>query len=143
MEGLAPPLELLISVKSAIECGESVRVGILKYVSNNKSEFAQTVGRWLFALDQNGKHQELIKSIKSSYRQAVLRVLEQGLRGQSIMPILTELEKEINEACNREIEQFIALLPLKLLIPLLLFQFPAYLLLLLGPLLKNFLGAFS
>lgn len=142
MEGLAPPLELLIVVKSSLECGESVRTGVSKYIGSNKSDFAQTVSRWLFAFDQNGKHQEILRSIPSSHRQATLRVLEQGLMGQSIMPTLVELEKEIDYACKREIEEFIALLPIKLLVPLLLFQFPAYLILLLGPLLKNFLGAF-
>ncbi len=141
MEGLAPPLELLITVKSSLECGESVRTGILKYISTSRSEFAQTVSRWLFALDQNGKHLDIVKLIKSSHRQSILNVLEQGLRGQSIMFVLTELEKEMNDACKREMEQYIALLPIKLLIPLLLFQFPAYLILILGPLIKNFLGA--
>jgi hypothetical protein len=142
MEGLAPPLELLIVVKSALECGESVRTGIKKFLTSNQSEFAQIVSRWLFAMDQNAKPQDIVKSLSSSHRQALLRVLEQGLRGQTIMGLLVELEKEINDACAREIEQFIALLPIKLLVPLLLFQFPAYLILLLGPLIKQFLGAF-
>ena len=142
MEGLAPPLELLIAVKGSLECGGSVRAGISKFISTSKSDFTQIVSRWLFAMDQGGKPQEILSAVKSSHRQAILRVLEQGIKGQSIMPVLVELEKEIDEACKREIEQFIALLPIKLLVPLLLFQFPAYLILLLGPLLKNFLGAF-
>ena len=142
MEGLAPPLELLLTVKSSLECGESVRSGILKYISLDKTDFAPIVSQWLFAMDQNGKHHDIVNQLASQYRQAVLNVLESGLKGQSIMPILIELEKEIHDASQRELAQLIALLPIRLLVPLLLFQFPAYLILLLGPLIKNFLRVF-
>ncbi|MEN0059151.1 MAG: hypothetical protein AAGB31_09985, partial [Bdellovibrio sp.] len=52
--------------------------------------------------------------------------------------VLNRLEEEIIEACREEMAERLAQLPFILLVPLLLFQFPAFLLLLFGPLLNNF-----
>ena len=143
MEGLAPPLELLITVRSAIEGGESVRTGVLRYVNRGTGDFPTVVGQWILAFDQGGNVEELLRRIPSVYRVSILRILMQGMKGQSIFALLVELEKELIEATQREIDKFIVLLPIKLLIPLLLLQFPAYLILLLGPLLKQLLEGLS
>lgn len=141
MEGVAPPLELLIVVKSSLECGESVRTGIRNYLRSSSHEFTSVVRQWMFLLDQNMTTQALLDDVPSPYRRALFRVLQQGLQGQSILPTLKELEIEIKEASQREIDRFISLLPIKMLVPLLLFQFPAYLILLLCPLVRKFMDA--
>lgn len=76
--------------------------------------------------------------LSSLYRRSLLQILERGLRGEAVYSVLLQLETELVEACQEEISNKVARLPFILLIPLLLFQFPAFLMLLFGPLLQNF-----
>ena len=55
------------------------------------------------------------------------------------MEYLKDLEKEIMEVCKEDLEKHLEKLPYICLIPLMLFQFPAFLLLLIGPLVLNLL----
>lgn len=138
MEGIAPPLELLMCVKRAIESGQSVKSGVLRYVQRSDGDFSAVVTRWLGHLQQGLEPQACLDQISSSHRKMLLQVLERGMRGETIYPVLVQLEEEIIEACQEEISTKIAQLPIIMLVPLLLFQFPAFLLLLFGPLLQNF-----
>lgn len=138
MEGLAPPLALLLCVKRAIEKGQSVKQGILLYIKKERGEFVTTVTLWLGLLQQGQDPKDAIQRLSSPHRRTLLQVLERGLRGESIHTVLVRLEEELVEACNEELTNKIAQLPFIMLIPLLLFQFPAFLLLLFGPLLQNF-----
>ncbi|WII72732.1 hypothetical protein QJS83_02465 [Bdellovibrio sp. 22V] len=138
MEGLAPPLELLLSIKRSIEKGQSVKQGVLSYVKKNRGEFPAQVTQWLALLQQGQDPRECVQGISSLHRRTLLQILERGLRGESIYNVLLRLEEELIESCHEEITNKIAQLPFLLLIPLLLFQFPAFLMLLFGPLLKNF-----
>jgi hypothetical protein len=63
--------------------------------------------------------------------------VERGCNGQPVIEYLEGLEKEIDFASHAELDLHISTLQFKALIPLLLFQFPAYLVLLLGPLLRE------
>lgn len=138
VEGIAPPLELLICVKRSIEKGQSVKQGVLLYVKRGQGDFVLIVTRWLGLLQQGHDTRECIQGIASLYRRTLLQILERGLRGESIHAVLLRLEEEIIEACNDELANKISQLPFLMLIPLLLFQFPAFLMLLFGPLLQNF-----
>lgn len=143
MESLAPPLELLIEVKRNIEKGHSTRQGVLLYLKKSRSEFATDVSRWFTWVQQGQKidsstaRQRL--NCTSTSRIALFELLERGLRGESIYQQLQMLETEIKEACHDEQARYLARLPFLMLIPLLFFMFPAYLLLLFGPLLSQFL----
>ena len=142
MESVAPPLELVMALKSSLESGDSLRVGLVQYLRRSKSLFAEDVARWLVTFDRGGDIEGILSEIQSPYRRAILRICGQGLRGQSVLPSLKEIEEELKDATERELQSFISMLPIKLLLPLLLFQFPAYMILLLGPLLRRFLGSF-
>ncbi|MGZ3774902.1 MAG: hypothetical protein ACXVCY_01075 [Pseudobdellovibrionaceae bacterium] len=138
MEGIAPPLELLNHVKRSIEKGQSVKQGVLSYIKNGNGEFVAVVTQWLGHLQQGHDTKTCIQEVESIYRRTLLHVLERGLRGESIHTVLLQLEGEIIEACHDELTNKISQLPFLLLVPLLLFQFPAFLMLLFGPLLQNF-----
>ncbi|WP_373998548.1 hypothetical protein [Bdellovibrio bacteriovorus] len=138
MEGLAPPLELLSSVKRAIEKGQSVKQGVLHYIKKHDGEFPLIVTQWLALLQQGQDPKECIQGLSSLHRRTLLQILERGLRGEAIHGVLVRLEEELIEACNEEITNKIARLPFIMLVPLLIFQFPAFLVLLFGPLLQNF-----
>lgn len=138
MEGVAPPLELLLAVKRTLEKGQPTKLGVHHYLKNHEGEFALVVAQWLALLQQGQDTQTLISSIASQHRQILLQLLERGLRGEAIYNMLATLEEEILEACHEELTNILARLPFILLVPLLLLQFPAFLLLLFGPLLHNF-----
>ena len=138
MEGVAPPLALLSCVKRSIEKGQSVKQGVLLYIKKGEGEFPSMVMRWMALLQQGQDTRACIETLSSPHRRALLQVLERGLRGESIHGVLISLEEEMIEACKEEITNKLARLPFIMLIPLLLFQFPAFLMLLFGPLLQNF-----
>ncbi|WP_413585754.1 hypothetical protein [Bdellovibrio sp. HCB274] len=138
MEGVAPPLALLLCVKRALEKGQPVKSGVLNYLKRHQGDFSAVVAQWLALLQQGLLTHGLINEVSSPHRQVLLQVLERGMRGEAVYNVLVSLESEMIEACEDEISTKLARLPFLLLIPLLLFQFPAFLLLLFGPLLQNF-----
>lgn len=138
MESIAPPLALILQVKRSIERGQSVRQGIVSYLKRAEDDFSPVVVQWM-ALMQQGQDPNLRLAAEISiYRKMLLQLLERGLRGESIYNMILQLEQETTEACQDEINEKIARLPFQLLVPLLIFQFPAFLMLLFGPLLQNF-----
>ncbi len=138
MEYLAPPLQLITEIKRAIESGASVRSGVLVYIQNSTSEFSRDVSKWISWQDRGLDVSSLVQGQKSRYRRSLLELLGRGLQGEGIYSYLLMLEVETIEACDDEISRKITKLPFLLLVPLLLMQFPAFLLLLFGPLLENF-----
>ena len=139
MESLAPPLELLIEVKRSIEKGQSTRQGILSYIKKSKSTFRDDVSKWFIWVQQGQKIDSIMLQQRSISRKALFQLLERGLRGEAIYSQLQMMEQEIKEACQDEQAKYLARLPFLMLVPLLFLMFPAYLLLLFGPLLTEFL----
>ena len=138
MESVAPPLSLLLMVKRSLEKGQPAKMGVLHYLKKEEGPFPQLVSKWLAHLQQGQATHELLRSEESMHRRVLLQLLERGMRGEAIYTPLSQLEDEIIEACNHELAQKLAKLPFLLLIPLLLLQFPAFLMLLFGPLIQNF-----
>lgn len=139
MEGLAPPLKCLIQIQSSIANGESVRSSIARYLQIVLVDdpFAMTVRQFMFAWEQGHDWRAMLRNVESAHRRALIEVLACGLSGQSISAHLESLRTEMCAACDLEIREHLEMLPLKMLAPLLLFQFPAFLLLLFGPLLRH------
>lgn len=143
MEGLAPPLKLAIEMQSSLANGESIRSGIARFASQSNEDFARTVRRFMIAWDQSQDWRSILKQVESPYRRALLELAAHGLSGQSVQTPLAELQKEIEIACDEEIKLHIDMLPLKMLLPLLLLQFPAFMMVLFGPLLSRFVEEMS
>ena len=139
METLAPALELVLEVRFAIEKGESLKRTLWNYIGQNSIQsWCDILRIWLQMLE-TGRSPENILQKRSFAERRVLELLEQGLRGESIFSQLCSLEEELFEASRLEMEGFVATLSVKALIPLLFFQFPAFLLLLFGPFLTQFM----
>lgn len=139
MEGLAPPLKCLIHIQASLQNGEAVRSSLARYLAKLEAAdpFGHVLRRFLFAWEQGHDWRLLLRSVSSSHRRALIEVLASGLSGQSISSSLQGLREEMTGACELEIKDHLEMLPLKMLAPLLLFQFPAFLLLLFGPLLRH------
>ncbi|MBK9324581.1 MAG: hypothetical protein IPM97_16830 [Bdellovibrionaceae bacterium] len=138
MDYLAPPLHLITEVKRSIESGASVRSGILVYLQASSEDFSKDVSKWISWQDRGLDVSAIVHGQRSRYRRSLLELLQRGLSGEGIYSYLLLLEEETIEACDDEISRKITKLPFILLVPLLLMQFPAFLLLLFGPLLENF-----
>jgi hypothetical protein len=139
MEGLAPPLKCLIEIQAALQNGEPIRKGLARYLASVSidEEFAGDVRQFLFAWEQGRDWKTVITKIKSPHRRVLLDLSANALAGQPILAHLDELKSEIVAAADSEIRTHLELLPIKMLIPLLLLQFPAFILLLFGPLLSH------
>lgn len=141
MENISPSLTLLLDVRAALDSGFSVRTGIIQFLQTKQTSFHPTIALWFAKLDHQQDIQELLRPLHPC-RRALLLILEKGLNGIPVQNALIELEKEIVASCELEMETQIQTMPIKLLIPLLFFMFPAYLILLFGPLIEIFLKNF-
>lgn len=140
MEGLAPPQELVGRLLWAQRSGISIRHELKTYTEIEKNEFARSLARWLFLFDQGREERHLIlDELKSDYRQALVETIEMGLSGFPILDRLQELDREIALASELELDQFIATLPFKLMIPVFGLILPALMIILLAPLLQTLL----
>lgn len=137
MEYLTPPiLTALNDICWRIQAGTSVRDAIERYLATHSDSFSLYIRRWWVAREQSlgGFPHD---SNQNAYHLAVLELLDRGLIGQPILDSLFELRTEVRQLCTHRLELHIQNLPIKLLIPLLGLQFPAFLLVLLGPILRR------
>ena len=141
MVSLAPPLRAVLEIRLCLENGSSVSESI-RYFSKKYIDdlFAKQLGYWLFAKEAG--HVEVPSFESKPYRQSLVDILERGLQGEPILEHLKGLEQDLYILANEDMEHYIQKLPFISLIPLMLFQFPAFILLLLGPLLLDLLAMF-
>ena len=138
MESVSPTLKLLLLCKQYISSQRSLHLAITDFIKNEEGDFVDHVEVWLYCYEQG--HDFFVKDIELNiYRRELLQIIEKGLQGVPILSILQGLQLEIVEKSMEEIEDFTAKLPFKMMVPLLFFQFPAFMLLLIGPILKTFL----
>ena len=140
MVSLAPPLQAVLEIRLHIESGLSVSRAVKVYVqSSPEDSFAKELGLWLFAEETGGTFN--LQNLKSLYRKHLMDILKRGLKGEPILEILEEYEKDLVEICKEDLEKHLQKLPFISLVPLLLFEFPALLIILIGPLFLNLLSA--
>ena len=141
MENLAPPLDLASFIRMSMEQGDSVKSSLVKYLQESSdNDWRLQLSQWLHRLQTHQETGSFLKKIKSHYRRATLQLLEQAYKGEPVYSQLCLLEMELREVASNELETFCASLAFKALIPLLLLQFPAFLIVLVGPLLGQFLS---
>lgn len=139
MEDLAPPLKLILYIKRSMESGKSINEGLKNYFQEIRDEFSPHVWGWYECVQKDLDVEAVLAGINSQYRKSLLRLLFRGLKKESIFEALLNLEHETIQACQLEIDEKLTKLPYVLMIPVLFFQFPALLLLILGPLIQNFI----
>ena len=106
MEDLAPPLELLLSVKSSIEKGKSIQDGIKRYFTlYNEQPFGRITRQWLVLIERQMATQEFVNTQKSIHRRQLLQLLEKGIKKEPIYNQILILEHEIYQACESEIQE--------------------------------------
>ncbi|GIL17097.1 MAG: hypothetical protein BroJett040_08480 [Oligoflexia bacterium] len=141
MEGLAPTLKFVLGLRLGLERGDSLRAALQRYLQCHSDDFTKKLSQFLSLRDQNRLDSNFFAKISSPYRRAVLQLVDRGLAGDSILQQVKILEIEIHEVCSAELDAFVAQLPFKVLLPLVLFVFPAFMILLLGPLVLSLLAS--
>ena len=136
---LAPPLKAVLEIRLKLENGVSVPQAIRLYSQRNLEDpLARAVGLWLFAQETGKEFDE--KIFDNFYRKRLIDLLSRGLKGEPILEALCDLEKDLIFVAHEDMERHLQRLPLISLIPLMLLEFPAFFLLLVGPLLLNLLS---
>ncbi len=138
MENLNPPLlQAIREVKWCMQTGKSMNEAVQYYLSDVQDEFSARLRKYWILRNQASSTPQDAVEWPTYYQRAFWSLVERGARGEPSLEALSALEVEVERAAQSELDEHLAVLPFKVLVPLLFFQFPAYLLLLLGPLLRE------
>ncbi len=139
MEDIAPPLKLLLHLIQDLKNGRSLRGSINNLNRNDESLFFSEIKDLMFRVDQGLEVDAMLSQQASAYRKALMELVIMGLAGHPILVALEDLKPGLEQACLDEIDDHIKKLPFKLLLPMMIFLIPAYLLLIFGPIVKLFI----
>ena len=140
MENLAPPLHITIEIIGDLKMGLSLESSISRYLEQSmEPRWRRELQGWFLEYKRNSSAADFKSEIKSLYRRTLFDYLEKGLEGHPILKSLEDFKSLLMVEVNREVEEYIIKLPFRGLLPLFLFQFPAFLILFLGPVLSSFL----
>lgn len=141
---MASSYHFSIFLLEELSAGQSARLAVQKYMKRADNAFVQRMYRW-FVLQQNGRALDFYTKEERMYpyQKSLFYLLDRSFQGQSIIHPLEELIKEGEILSRMQLDDHIAKMPYKLMIPLLLLQFPALLLLLLGPIVLHLISEIS
>jgi hypothetical protein len=136
MDDLTPPLLTAIrEIRWHLLSGHSIKESVGAYFNQHSDELAVRLHE-LWALKLQG-HAGPGRALSSHRAQALWELIERAHLGQPILEPLGALEDDVEAAVAADLDLHVATLPFKALVPLLMFQFPAFALLLIGPLLRD------
>lgn len=136
MEAVSPTLTLVLHLRESIESGKSLQAGLHQFIKTSDDPLATHLRNWWIERE-TGRVPELKEF--NLYQKMTLSLIERSLRGEAVSAQLESLQFELLQACEIQVDEFVQTLPLRCLLPLIGLIFPAYLLVLLGPLVENFL----
>lgn len=138
MDNLATPYVFVEHLRYGLESGESLMVIIKRFVRNDMSEFSFTMNRWIVFSQQEQYRPGGFQKNLPVYRRSIFDLLDLAKSGASIVEPLKSMEKELISICENDLQRHLDKLPFQLMIPMLFLQFPAILILIIGPLLMQF-----
>lgn len=138
MDNLATPYVFVEHLRYGLESGESLMVIIKRFVRNDMSEFSFTMNRWIVFSQQEQYIPGGFQKNLQIYRRSIFDLLDLAKSGASIVEPLKSMEKELISICENDLQRHLDKLPFQLMIPMLFLQFPAILILIIGPLLIQF-----
>lgn len=138
MEYLAPSYQFVLQLIEDFRAGKSLRTSVRQFLAENHNDFTKNLLKWSMHLEK-GELTEFKnafqKSNSSIFQESLFDLLHLHVQGASILEPLESLELEMRQASKHQLDSHLGKLPFKMLIPLLLLQFPALLLLIIGPML--------
>ena len=144
MTTLPVPLEILQKIRLQMHMGKSLNSSLENVLAARMDFFSKSLKVWLVKTGAGQKQQEILKTLpelgNSPQRRQLIYTLERGLKGSSIDEILGDLEKEFYFCIEDHFERKLQVLPLKLLIPLMIFILPAVMGIIIAPFLFSMRG---
>lgn len=138
MDIVAEPLAFIWNIRFALEKGQSLRVAVQEHLQMSQpSMFRRQIHQWWLLKEKGDSTAKWIQQLENPYRMGLFSILDRGWAGQPILPSLNELEKEFMQVSDHDLACHLQKLPVLCLFPLLLFQFPSFMALLMGPLLRQ------
>ncbi len=138
MAHIVPSISFLKTFRSALEGGVSVASALDEAIGAEKTSFSVQVYLWYCDFQKQGlSGAELFHT---HYQKSFMDIVANGLSGAPVYEHLKLLEVAMEAEFERQWKAYLSTLPSKLSIPLLLFFFPAYVILLFGPLITQFLN---
>ena len=139
MEGLAPLLQFVLEFEWGLRCGCSVAQSWQQALAGVQDRVLwQELNQW-WQLWQQNQNPSVVT--RSRHRHVLCDLVAKGLMGSPIYERLQSFRSDLLDACWDELEDFLQALPFRSGIVLMLFQFPAMLVLLLGPMILSMLEA--
>ena len=139
MNVIPSPLEVLLRVRMELQLGRSLTSALKLVLEPRTDSFSKSLKAWQHRIEAGQSHCDVLKSLSeltsTPGRSSLVDLLERGLKGFPIDPLLSELETELFELARDQFERHLQVLPLKLMAPLTLFILPAVFILVIGPLL--------
>ena len=136
MGHIVPSLSFVRNLSTALEQGLSVLESFEQSMAKEDNEFGLKMSLW-WSYEKNGIHNQV--QFKTHYQKHLIEIIRNGLLGAPIYDHLCHLESEMSREFDRQWKAYLESLPLKLSVPLLIFFFPSYIVLLFGPLVIQFL----
>lgn len=138
MDDLAMPYIFVANLRYELESGSA----LLAIVKRNAQEASDSFGHQLEMWLVNSQTQRLptgeLQKAWPLYRKSIFDLLDMGRSGISIIEPLKSMEQELLVICENDLQRHLDRLPFKLMIPMLFFQFPGVMLLIIGPLMVQF-----
>lgn len=139
MEFVAPLLAAVVGLRLRLENGEALSAILASEPTLNHCDLGPDLVRLRLLFQQMSSPESFLASVKTPHRQAFYELLWFGLNGRPILSELRGLEEEIQHAALVRMEHFLSHVPIQVLLVVILFQVPAFMLLILGPLMKEIL----
>jgi hypothetical protein len=138
VEHLALSYQFVLLLSEEFRSGKTLRSTIERFLAENHGSFPSVLLDWRLHFE-NGQ----LETFKMNIRKRNLPVFQETLfellclhtDGASILEPLESLEQEMRQAARFQMDAHLGQLPFKMLIPLLVFQFPSLLILIIGPML--------
>ena len=137
MVHLVPSISFVKVLIEQLEQGQSTFQAIKATAAQEASPFATQVYLWANQQRTGGSLKLWLP--KSHFQLSLMQILLNGMEGSPVYESLKELASEMEMEFELQWKRHLETLPAKLSIPLLLFFFPAYMIMLFGPLLSKFL----
>jgi hypothetical protein len=129
--GLDSNLNFLVQFRHSITRGEGMKAFLIRFASENHGPLSHQIAALLIAYQQRKENYDNIN--ESLERKLVLDLAWRCLKGEPVGHYLYDLERELEISLENKLELFIKALPIKVLLAVIFFQFPALIILAMLP----------
>ena len=134
MVHIVPSLSFIKRFRYNMQSGKSASLSVKLAIEDENSDFSNNLNLWFIQYRAEGRSEVPFNTHGERF---FVEILTRALEGAPVLQTLDQLEAELEQEFDMQWKAWLESLPYKLSIPLLLFYFPAYVVLLFGPLLTQ------